>query len=1084
MPTEPTDAPRGTNCPACATLNPPEARFCSQCGALLAWSVAERRIITVLFADLSGFTGISERLDAEQVHALITVWLDPLCEAVVRWGGHVDKFLGDCVMALFGAPVAYENEPERAVRSALDMHAAFSEKAIIDHAAAAGIAGYRPRLSIGINTGAVVTGMFTSGDAWDYTAIGDTVNVASRLQSMCEPGGILVGESTWQQTGHLFEFADERLLQVKGRSEPVRARLVTGVRDVRGQVRGFAEFATPLVGRRTELERLREYWQRAAAGNPGTCLLLGGAGIGKSRLVAEFAAAEELADTAIARGRSYPYASSTPWEPIAELIRDLHDVGGERSAPEAVTAIAERAERAERTARPWSEDELEGLGAVLGSPLSDLQRFEGLPPAERQELMTGAVARAIEEGVRKPTLLVLEDLHWADRTTLDFLRSVPGLGLRGPFQLLLVSRSPLPSEQALIDLIDGLETRIELAPLTQAESTELVEAILGEHEMPDELLEMIHARSGGNPLFIEEIVKTLTDGELMAREGDVWRAGRDFHELAIPDSIESLITARIDGLDPRAKKVLQFAAIVGSRFWPSVLAEALAREPVEGELEDLTEAALVRARPESAVVGDTEYAFEHLLLQEVTYSGLLSGMRTELHGMVASWLEGHPILEAGELDDRVAYHFERSGEPARALPYLERAIASAWDRGAILDAEGLIDRALEVAQETGDLVRLNGLAEDVARASGDDQRRVAAIDRLEALAEAGGDLATATEATYRRARRMLDTGDLEEARRLGEIALEAWRELGDGNAEADALRLLGRVSHLWGSYGDALERYRAALPLERRAGDRHGEAEILRNLGLAEVDFGNFTRALDYFDQALGIYSEIRHRPGQALALANRASAFRWLGCFEQAEETARRAEDLARACASRSALAAASLARAIAIGAAGRTDEAILLLHEFVEAAPGLRRPELEAHGWLALGELESDPAAGEAVQRARDVASRSGLVDVEVLGLARLAELALEAGDPAAADENSARAVELLEQHGNIQGPDEVVYYVRSRVLAALGRRDEAGAARERAREIVRETASWIEDEELRRSFLENVAPNPAIMSPEGAE
>jgi adenylate cyclase len=1073
MPPEP-----GLTCPACGTTSPADASFCSRCGAHLAWSAAERRIITVLFADLSGFTGLSERLDAEQVHSLITVWLDPLCEAVVRWGGHVDKFLGDCVMALFGAPVAYENEPERAVRAALDMRAAFNEQAIVDQAAAAGVADYRPRLSIGINTGGVVTGMFSSGGAWDYTAIGDTVNVAARLQSMCEPGGILVGETTWNQTRHLFEFGDERILQVKGRSEPVRARPVTGVRAVRGQARGFADRATALVGRRAELDRLRACWRRAAAGHPEACLLLGAAGLGKTRLVAELAAAENLAGAAVARGRSYPYASSTPWEPIAELIRDLHHVGADRSAPEAVAAIAERA------AEPWTEDERAGLGAVLGSPVSDLQRFEGIPPAERQERMVRAVTRALQEGVRTPTLLVLEDLHWADRTTLEFLRSLPGLGLHGPILLVLVSRPPLPAERALADLIDGVETRIELAPLAPGETTAMIETILGEHELPDALLDTIHARSGGNPLFVEEILKVLTDGGLVVKDDEVWRARPDHQDFPIPDSIESLITARIDGLDPAAKKVLQFAAIIGSRFWPTVLSQALALRPVDREMGDLAEAALVRPRPDSAVAGDTEYAFEHLLLQEVAYAGLLGAMRAELHGTVAAWFESHPFLESGEYDDWVAYHFERSKEPARALPYLEREIAGAWESGALLDAERLLDRALAVAERREDKLRLAGLAEDVAAATGDDERRLAAIDRLSALAAEGDDPAAAADATFRRARRALDVGELEEARALGGTALEGFRKLDDGSSEADALVLLGRVSHLWGSYEEALERYRAALPLERRAGDRRGEAEILRSLGLAEVDFGNFTRALDYFDQALGIFAEIRHRPGQATALANRASAFRWLGRFEQAEEAARHGEEIAAACASRSARAAAALARAIAIGAAGRVEEAKPMLRELAEAAPGLRRPALEAHAWLALGELESGAAARRAVERARAVASRSGLIHIEVLGLTRLAGLALEAGDAAAADRDSGRAVELLERHGDIQGPDEVVYWTRSRVLAALGRRGEAADARERAREIVRETASWIEDEELRRSFLENVAPNPAILAPEGGE
>lgn len=1071
-------------CAVCGTRHPAEAKFCAECGAHLAWSMAERRIITVLFADLSGFTGLTERLDAERVHSLITVWLDPLCEAVLRWGGHVDKFIGDCVMALFGAPVAYENEPERAVRAALDMQRAFDAERIVAHAAAAGIGDYRPRLTIGVNTGPVVTGVFASGGAWDYTAIGDTVNVAARLQGICEPGGILVGEATWARTRHLFEFGEEQVLQVKGRVEPVRARQVTGVLAERGEIRGFAGVKTPLVGRADDLERLLAAWRRAARGEPTACLVLGDAGIGKSRLVAELVGLDDVSAAKIARGRCYPYASSTPWEPVAELLRDLHDVGPDRSASEAVSWIVGRA------GSTWSKDERAGLGAVLGSPTEELRALADLPPEERHHRMARAVARAIREGAGSPALLVLEDVHWADRTTLEFLHSLPDHELEGPALFVLVSRPPLPSEDGVAALVErfgsaaevdrsaGEAIRVDLSPLTAEETAALVEAALGPHELPPDLLGTIHQRSGGNPLFIEEILKALIAGDVLVEESDVWRAAGDTSGIAIPDSIDSVLTTRIDGLGASTRKVLQLAAIVGRRFWSGVLDEALARRSVDEELGELIDAALVRPHPESSLAGEREYAFQHLLLQEVAYGGLLTGMRSELHGTVGAWLESRLEQGTAEHDDWVAFHFERSDEPGRALPFLERAIATARDRGALLDAEGLVDRARAVAGDHEDHLRLERLAVELAVSTGNDERRAAAIRRLGEIASALGDPAVAAEAELRRAQHELDVGDLESARGHAATAADAFRGLADESFEADALRLLGRVAHLQGAYDEALSRYREALSLERHAGDRRGEAEILQRLGQAEVDFGNFPRALEQFDQALGIYAELGHRPGQARALADRATAFRWLGRYEEAEETARRAEELARACGSRTAAATAALARATAIGAAGRTDEARTIL-EGILATPGLHRPALEAHTWLALASLEAGERAGKAVERARWVAARSGLVDVEVLGLSRLAEIALEAGRPEAAEPDSRRAVELLEKYGDIQGPDEVVYYVHSRVLAALGRAADAAAMRDRARRIVRETAAAIDDEAWRRSFLENVAPNPDILA-----
>lgn len=1060
------------SCPACGTSSLPAASFCHACGAHLEWTMAERRIITVVFADLSGFTGLTERLDAEQVHSLITLWLDPVCEAVVRWGGHVDKFIGDCVMALFGAPVAYENEPERAVRAALDMQQAFDEQVVVEHAAAAGIGDYRPRLTIGVNTGPVVTGVFASGGAWDYTAIGDTVNVASRLQGMCQPGGVLVGETTWQQTRHLFEFGDELVLRVKGRTEPVRARQVTGVRERRGKARGFGEVEIPLVGRESSLRSLREAWRRAEDGHPTTCLVVGDAGIGKSRLVAELVAREKLPDAACARGRCYPYASSTPWEPVAELLRDLHGIRRDRPATEAVARIARR------SSSPWSEDEQAGLSAVLGSPASELQSLSDLSPEERREHMARAVVRGLEEGIEAPRLLVMEDVHWADRTTLEFLASLSDLDLEGRFLLVIVSRLPLPSEQELVDLVrefgeSEASRRIQLEPMEPAETSELVEAILGPHDLPAELLRTVHEKSGGNPLFIEEIVKVLKSTGVIVSDGGRWRATGSSRDVAIPDSIDSILTTRIDGLDTATRKVLQYAAIVGRRFWSGVLDEALARRSVDRELGELVEASLVLPRTNSALSGQDEYAFQHLMLQEVTYAGLLSSVRAELHGTVATWFEERLGRASPEHDDWIAYHFERSENPRRALPYLRRAIDEARDRGALLDAEALVDRARDVVTDRVDEVYFERVAEELAVSTGDDERRREAIERLTELARAADDRATMADATQRRARRLLDTGELQEARNAALAALEMFRELDDGSREADALRLLGRVAHVQGSHEEALERYRAALPLERRAGDRHGEAEILRSIGRTEVDFGNFTRALEHFDQALGIYAELGERPGQAMALADRAMAFRWLGCYAEAEDAAVRAEQVARDCGSRSALAAATLARATAIGAVGRTEEARALLHALVTSASELRRPRLEATAWLTLGRLESGEKASEAVKRARWIAARSGFADVEILGLTRLAELALETGQTEAAERDSGRAIELLERHGEVRGPDEWVYHVRSRILTALGRSDDAARAHARAREIVRATAGAIEDEGWRSSYLASAEP-----------
>ena len=407
---------RSVSCARCATEAPASAKFCAECGNRIgATTDAERRIITVLFADLSGFTALTEQLDPEQVRSLIAGCLNPLCDCVTQWGGFVDKFMGDCVMALFGAPIAYENEEERAVRAALDMRDALHRWAASDAAVAIweslGAADDRVlprgstsplRLKVGVNTGSVVTGVFVGGGAHNYTAVGDAVNVAARLQGACEPGEIVIGSSTYEQTSHLFEFGDERSLVVKGKQEPVRARSVIGLRTERGRSRGFRGRVTRFIGRETQLESLRANWSRAKAGQFGYCLVSGAPGIGKTRLIEEFRTTEELGPEEFARGRSYPYARSAPWEPLAELLRDLYDVSPELEPLEAAavdredhwSGVASRGGR--RPGRGARQSCLRAAGAGrlrrkgAGSPDLGVRRER---PARRHERTDGTRSR-------------------------------------------------------------------------------------------------------------------------------------------------------------------------------------------------------------------------------------------------------------------------------------------------------------------------------------------------------------------------------------------------------------------------------------------------------------------------------------------------------------------------------------------------------------------------------------------------------------------------------------------------------------------------------------------------------------------
>lgn len=1062
----------GAPCPACQTSNPGHARFCLACGAPLSSPAqADRRVVTVLFADLSGFTEMSEEADPEEVRELIAACLDRLCQCVTRWDGYVDKFIGDCIMALFGAPVAFENEAERAVRASLDMHEALKNWTAPKNLHSEGEAWYIPRLRIGICTGPVVTGLFAGGGALNYTAVGDTVNVAARLERHCEAGRILVDATTYEQTKHIFEYDDEQVLHVKGRREAVRARQVVGVRLKRGKARGFEDRRVPLISRDHELSLLRERWQRVLEGHFELCLITGPAGIGKSRLVEELVISEGLSDDQVKEGRSYPYSSSTPWEPVAELIRNVHGLPMDLAPRDAAAHIAAG------SLDSWPPQLEAGLTVALGSPISEVPELQGFSPGERQEWIRRAVVRALRADQAKPRLLLLEDLHWADTTTLEALSRLPADPPTGPAMLVLVARPPLPDEKALAQLFEVIADRIDLVPLTAEQSRQFLEALLGRHELPGEFLSLVTQRAEGNPLFVEEILKSLVENGAIKSIDDVWTAEGSLEGLEVPDTIESVLSTRIDGLDTSTKSVLQYAAIVGRRFWSGLVADVLAGRPVDRELERLLEGSFVRSLPSSTVTGDNEYLFEHLLLQEVAYEGILRRFRSKLHSTVAAWLEDRLGPQVSEYAEWIAFHYERSDQPEHALPFLERAAARARERGSLHDARSLVERALATTTAPESRSRLLILTEDIAAEAGDVEARRASLEELERLATEQADDTLTAQAEFRRAVYQLQTGDLSGAHANGERALQRFERLADISMQADVLRLLARISHLKGDPRQALKHYRSSLPLERQAGDRYGQAEVFDQLGLVQIDLDDFTTALDYFEAARDIYTELAQRPAEARVIGHYAMALFWLGRFEEAESSARDALALAERCGSLLAQAGAKLTLAAALNARGQTGEAAELAHQVCEIAVATAQPGLEARARLLLAQAQSGSAAQDEARRARTLAHQASLAHVDIFALVREAELSLASGDLDRAEQASSEAFHKLGMRGKIEGPEEAVLYTRAVVLESLGRSAEANELFEQARDTIQAKAEKIEDPELRQRFLEGIPLNRAI-------
>jgi adenylate cyclase len=647
------------SCPSCGAEAPAQARFCSECGSTLdprggtangagdALS-DERRTVTVLFADLVGYTSVAELLDHETLKALVDRCLSRLAAEVERFGGHVDQYIGDNVMAVFGAPVAHENDAERAVRAAWGMQQAMAElnRAILPEY------GFELALRVGLNTGEVLAGRM--GDA--YTVVGDTVNVASRLQTAAGVGAILIGERTQRSSGRAAVYREIGPLSLKGKADRVSAWEVVRLREPSDPRQSFRPRA-PFVGRRAEMSQLGALFDRVAGERtPHLVALFGEAGVGKTRLLRELERRVKRGQTRvhILRGRCPGFGSGTIYWPLSEMLRAECRIRARDTGPQ---VRAKLAERLAPLLAPRENPEL------LMHRLEPLARLFGAGPGERDQLPSGedqqsaresffGTVRAILEALAQERVLVLvwEDIHWADEGTLDLIEYL-AQWLRAPVLQVCLAREELLERRTSWERPRGTSTSIFLESLDETEARELVDALArqtgAEIEEPDGLAE----RSGGNPLFAEALV------ERVAEQGGTAPA-------ELPDTVQGLLAARLDSLRPHERRLLGHAAVVG-RFFPKSSLERIAT--ASGM--DLT-ASLMALRDKNLIVhaetheraGDSEpeFAFKHVLIRDVAYEMLPKAVRARKHAEVGSFIE----RRAGERGEWVAAllaeHFGRA----------------------------------------------------------------------------------------------------------------------------------------------------------------------------------------------------------------------------------------------------------------------------------------------------------------------------------------------------------------------------------------------------------------------------------------
>jgi class 3 adenylate cyclase/tetratricopeptide (TPR) repeat protein len=673
-------------CPSCGADNPAAYSFCGSCGTRLkaaetqsAPAREERRVATVMFADMSGFTALAEAMDAEDVKTLGAHFSDQMGQEVAKFGGTLVSVMGDAIMAVFGAPIAHEDDAERAVRCALSLQESISTPEYV---------GTPLKLHIGINTGEVMTGLVGTELHREYAVMGDVTNTAARLQSAAKAGEILVGRATFEATAKVIDYDAVAPVDAKGKSSPVLAWMPLGLRAAPAE-RAGARVA--LVGRDAELNLLQRLWEQAVGTSaPHLVVVFGAPGIGKSRLLREFRS--RVADEArVLVGRSLPYGEATGYDAFAEHVRTATGVVASDPASLAEQKIADRVATLLDTG---AGDIASHLAILLG--LST----EGAP--DKGPLFTSARSFVEALGREQPTVLVFEDLHWAPPSLISLLESVAGR-TRETGLLLLATARP--------DFLDARPSwggglpryaSIQLDPLSDEDARRLVESHLSEDGGSTEAVDRVVNAGGGNPLFLEEISASLAE-----------HAGGLDAEM--PATVQAIIAARLDALPDRDRRILQDASIIGRIFRRDALAELSERNGLDDALESLEFRDLIRRQP--GLAGSTqEFLFKHILTMEVAYRTLPRAERRRRHATVAEHLEttaGDRIREEASL---IAHHWIQAEQKVRAVPHLLTAAEAASRTWAKERAVALYTQCIDILRELDEPAQLRDAVLERARA--------------------------------------------------------------------------------------------------------------------------------------------------------------------------------------------------------------------------------------------------------------------------------------------------------------------------------------------------------------------------------
>jgi class 3 adenylate cyclase/tetratricopeptide (TPR) repeat protein len=922
-------------CPACTHSNLPGSRFCNECGHQLVADTpapttpaarplvgytpkhladkilktrsaleGERRQVTVLFADLAGFSALAEQRDPEEVHAIVERCFEILANEVHRFEGTINQYTGDGVMALFGAPIAHEDAPRRAAHAALAIQRAVRDLSL----------ELAPRLErslemrIGLNTGPVVVGKIGDDLRMDYTAVGDTTNVAARLQQSARPGSVLAGASTHRLIAGYFETLDLGELSVKGHA-PVQAFEVLRARGRKARLDVESERGlTPLVGRDREITALMEVFHRASEGRGQVVFVAGEAGIGKSRLLLEFRRRLATAGepTTWLEGRCISFGQSSPLLPVVDQLREnfrLDEFDGE---PEIIAKVEEGMHRL-----GGLEPHVPFVRYLLSVDPGDPAVVAMDAAQRRKRIFDAVLAMSVRGATRRPLVFVFEDLHWVDTSTETYLAAL--IDSVAATRILIVATYRLGYSSPFGTR--SFQTNMTLNPLSEAEALAMAGRMLGVEWFPADVTRALLDKAEGVPLFVEEVTKTLLDLGILERENGGLRVARPMRGAAVPDTINDIIMARLDRLGEEGRRTVQLASVIGRQFLRRLLERIAGRTgELEGFLQELKALEIIY---EQGLLPEPAYIFKHAVIQDVAYQSLLVQRRKELHRAVARAIEELYPDRLAEHYEELAHHFVEGEQWDEAFRYSVLAGDRAAHAFASAEARKHYAQALEVAErarpEPGDrelasvheklgnvlyiLAEFEAAVAEFERALalirrlGDRKQEVATLLGLanvynwghkigEVLTTVTGALAIAIEIddtagqagchALRGEARGGVYGPVVEAMRDASEAVRLARGAGDPRLLAQCLTFAGRQLAWHGEYDAAVGHLHEGLDLARREHSGYLVGLALYHLGHTALARGDYEGALEHY----GTLREYAEAAGDKLYLARMPNLF------------------------------------------------------------------------------------------------------------------------------------------------------------------------------------------------------------------